>query len=179
MLTARRVLEELRAHRVTHVIGLPDNSTAALFAVLQERNEITVVSVTREGEAFAIAAGLWMGGAVPVVLIQNTGFFESGDALRGCVSRLRIPLVCLIGYRGYRKLKAAGLEPSVDLLTPDNLSRPEQDSCALLFEPTLRAWGVPYELLANDDELPRLAAAFERAERDQSAVAVLIVDDMM
>jgi len=177
VLTAARLVTELHRQCVTHVVGLPDNASAALFAALAHDEQITVVAVTREGEAFAIAAGLWMGGAKPVVLIQSTGFIESGDALRGCVTRLRIPLVCLLGYRGYRKLAAAGLRPSLELLTPANLSRPDQDSCALLFEPTLRAWGIPYDLLSSDHDLSRLTAAFDRAQAEETAVALLIVED--
>ena len=177
MISAARLIERLRSQGVTHVVGLPDNSTAALFAALRDEATMKLVSVTREGEAFAIAAGLWIGGAKPVVLIQNTGFFESGDAIRGCATRMRIPLVCLVSYRGYLKMKRAGMEPSLALLTPENLSRPDQDSCAFLLEPTLRAWGIPYEGLASDDDLPAIATAFAEAQQRESAVARLIVED--
>ena len=55
--------------------------------------------MTREGEAWAIAAGLQLGGKRPLVMIQNTGLFESGDALRNVLFDLRLPLVAVIGYR--------------------------------------------------------------------------------
>src|SRR6516225_3492064 len=97
---ANLVLEELRRNAVTHVVGLPDNSSATVFALLNSKEEPQLLTVTREGEAFAMAAGLWVGGKKPVVLIQNTGLLESGDGLRGTVIRMRIPLVCLVTFRG-------------------------------------------------------------------------------
>ncbi|MBI3920851.1 MAG: hypothetical protein HY318_05475 [Armatimonadetes bacterium] len=108
------------------------------------------------------------------MLIQSTGFLESGDALRGTAMRMRVPLVCLITYRGYLRQVASGLSPAHRKLTPDNLSRPDLDSCALLLEPALDAWGVPYDFLHKDEDLPRLAEAFDLAEERQAPVAVLV-----
>ena len=62
-----------------------------------------LVPVCREGETMAIAAGLWVGGKKPVVLIQNTGIFESGDSIRGLGLDVNQPLVMLVGYRGWSR----------------------------------------------------------------------------
>ena len=50
---------------VTHILGLPDNSSAALFALIDGKRDIQKLTVTREGEAIAIASGLWIGGMTP------------------------------------------------------------------------------------------------------------------
>jgi thiamine pyrophosphate-dependent acetolactate synthase large subunit-like protein len=172
---ARRILEELKSNRVTHVVGLPDNSSAALFDLLAGDRDIRLVPVTREGEAFAIAAGIWIGGGKPVVLVQNTGFFESGDGFRGTITRMRVPLVCLITYRGYRKLSK---DPAENTLDAVNLSRPQLDSAALITEPTLAAWGMPYDFLHQDRDARIITEAFcKSAERDQP-FAVLITADL-
>ena len=104
MASLNGTLRTLSAARITHVIGLPDNTSAPLFDALQAHPSIRLVTVTREGEAFAIASGLWLGGKRPVVVIQNTGLLESGDALRGTAQRMGVPLLCLIGYRGHASL---------------------------------------------------------------------------
>ena len=44
---------------------------------------------------------LAVGGAKPVILIQNTGLQESGDSLRGWAIGMNIPVVLMVGYRGY------------------------------------------------------------------------------
>ena len=178
MAQALRVLEELKKNKVTHVIGLPDNSSMKLFELLSAAHEIQLVPVTREGEAFAIAAGLWIGGKVPVVLIQNTGFFESGDGFRGTIARLRVPLVCLITYRGYTKMThwrsdEPGAEPNAE-----TLSRAELDSAALITEATLAAWGLPFEFLHTDADIPKISDAFSRAGKSEWPFALLVTCDL-
>ena len=54
--------------------------------------DFLIIPVCIEGEAMAVATGLWVGGAKPVVLIQNTGLFESGDSIRGINIDMAIPI---------------------------------------------------------------------------------------
>ena len=176
MLSARSILEILRRHAVTDVVGVPDNSSAALYTLLGADPSIAVRAVTREGEAFALAMGLWMGGRHPLLLIQNTGLFESGDAIRGTITRMRIPILCLVTYRGYNKtMKMFGRIP--DAVDADLLSRSDVDNCAPLTEPTLRAWGLPFDFVHTDADLPRLEAAFAAVRTADAPVAVLITSD--
>ncbi len=168
---ARRIVDELKRQRITHVVGVPDNTSKILFEALHEETTMRVLTVTREGEAFAIAAGLWAGGAAPLVLIQNTGLLESGDAIRGTAMRMRIPLVCLVTYRGYAGLSQAGTLGAIDGTL---LSRPDLDSTAVLTEPTLSAWGMPFSFVHDDADLGRLTQAFESARTQEQPVAVLL-----
>ena len=62
---------------------------------------LELVRVCREGEAWAIAAGLHLAGRRPLVMIQNTGLFESGDAMRNVLFDLRLPLSAIVGYRSF------------------------------------------------------------------------------
>ena len=164
MASARLIIEQLSACGVTHVVTLPDNASKALLEALPAHRGIQVVDVTREGEAWAVASGLWIGGANPVVLIQNTGFLESGDALRGTAMRMGIPLLCLLTYRGYAGLKLADDAFRASPTNARLLARPDIDSCAVVFEPTLRAWGVPYEFLHDDGDIAKIRAMFDRAQ---------------
>jgi len=178
MLQARLILEELRRNRVTHVVGLPDNWSAKLFELLGAESGVELVTVTREGEAFAIAAGLWIGGRMPVVLLQNTGFFESGDSVRGTVMRMRVPLVVLITFRGYGRFVESHPCHGADPPDADTLSCAQLDSAALITEPTLQAWGVPYRYLHADGDLTRISDAFLQAAENQQPCAVLVTGEM-
>lgn len=173
-------------------MGLPDSTLAPLFARLsrggppatrratgppgtEPPEPIRLVPVTREGEAFAVASGLWLGGRVPVVAIQCTGLMEAGDALRGTAQRMGIPLVILVSWRGHGSMVAAGLvraRPPFDAAT---LVRPDVDSAALLARPTLDAWCVPAEEMVGTrgGDAP-LRAAFDRADLESRPVAVLL-----
>ncbi len=165
-LDAARLARELTDRGITHGVGIPDNASAALFRRLAER--VPVLTVTREGEAFAVASGLWMGGRRPVVLIQNTGLLESGDGLRGTAMRMRVPLLVLVAWRGFASLARSGR------VAPDaeSLSRADVDSVALLTEGTLRAWGVPCDVLRDD--AGKVGEAMERAERLSAPTALLL-----
>ncbi|MBM3804881.1 MAG: hypothetical protein FJW26_21555 [Acidimicrobiia bacterium] len=175
MVQAQLVLDVLYRHAVTDVVSLPDNASAGLVTLIREADDMRLLSVTREGEAFALAAGLWIGGRNPVVLIQNTGLLESGDSLRGTLMRMRIPVVCLVTYRGYAKLarwNGAALEPS-----PEVLSRPDMDSVAVVTEPTLRAWGLWFDFLRTDDVV-KISTAFAQAKQLSAPVVLLVTQDM-
>lgn len=160
MPSAEKIVDELKKWNVTHVVGLPDNGTAGIYERLNADPDVDVITVTREGEAFAIASGLYVGGKQPVVVIQSTGFLESGDAIRGTAFSMQIPLVTLIGYRGYNTME------------PDS---PRVDTAATFLEPTLKAWKFPYSKLETDDDVPYISEAFEKARGTSMPAAVLLI----
>ena len=98
-LTAGAVLNELHKNRVTHVVWLPDTETNFMFDRTAGDPTLQIVSVCREGEAMPIAAGLWVGGKRPVVMVQNTGLLESGDSVRGLSLDIGLPVVP-VDYEG-------------------------------------------------------------------------------
>jgi thiamine pyrophosphate-dependent acetolactate synthase large subunit-like protein len=173
-LLAQDVLEEFVREGVTHVVGVPDNDTAPLFGLLASHSTVRLVRVAREGEAFAMAAGLWLGGAKAVVVIQNTGLLESGDALRGTASRMGVPLVVLVGYRGFAKMIASGRSPEIGPPTPEELVQPGIDSVALMTEPSLVAWGVPAVRVGDAADRGQIRRAFARSVDEQRVVALLL-----
>src|SRR5262249_6762438 len=99
-LSPETVLAEIKKHGVTHVVYLPDSETNWLYLLMKSDPAIHLVGVNREGHASSIAAGLWLGGAKPVILIQNTGMLESGDSIRGWLMTLNVPVVLMVRYRG-------------------------------------------------------------------------------
>lgn len=160
MLSALLLLEHIKNQGVTDVVGLPDNGSRALFEALWTDSSIRVINVSREGESFAIASGLYLGGRKPIVIIQNTGFLETGDAFRGTSYNMAIPIVMIMGYRGYKTMAR-------------NSER--VDTAATFLEPTLNAWNIPYSLLVEDEEVEtQLNDAFSKAEATSLPAAVLL-----
>ena len=150
------IIEELKKNSFTHVVWLPDSETNFMYQLLTNEPTLDLVPVCREGETMAIAAGLWAGGMKPVVLIQNTGIFESGDSIRGLGLDINQPLVMLVGYRGWSR---HGITT---------------DSAARFIEHILHAWGISYYLIETDDDAGRITSALEEAERTNKPVAVLV-----
>lgn len=163
---------------VTHVVGIPDNTSGPLFDEVVRHPTVRLVTATREGEAVALASGLWLGGASPLVVIQNTGLLESGDALRGTALRMGVPLPMVVTGRGYAKMRRAGAAPD-DERTIESLTRPDVDSTALLTEPTLDAWGVPWTLCDDaDDAAEAIAGLVNEAQRAERPVALILVGSL-
>lgn len=162
MLSSEKIVQAFEKEGVTHVVGVPDNGSRALFERLWAHPHIEVILTSREGEAFGLASGLYLGGATPLVLIQNTGFFEAGDAFRGTAYNMGLPIVMLVGYRGYKTM-----EPGA----------PRVDTAATFFEPTLNAWQIPYTAMHEDGDIEQIPAAFTKARETSLPTAVLIVPE--
>ena len=150
------VVAELKKNNISHVVWLPDSETNFMFQLLTNEPTLDLVPVCREGETMAIAAGLWVGGKRPIVLIQNTGIFEAGDSIRGLGLDVNQPLVMLVGYRGWSR---HGLT---------------KDSAARFIEHILHAWGITYYLIETDEDADRISLAIDEADRTSKPVAVLV-----
>ena len=156
-LTANRVFEELKKCGITHIVGLPDSTLRFLFDPrLFSQYQMVMVPVCREGEAIAIATGLQLGGQKPVVMHDNCGFFESGDSVRGLALDLKLPLLLIIGYRGWKR----------DALFTD--------SAGIFLEPILDAWGIKHYLVATGEDVARISIGYKEAHKTDRPVAILM-----
>ncbi len=174
MSPATRTVNALLRSGVTHVVGIPDNTSGPLFDEVVRHPTIRLVTVTREGEGVALASGLWLGGASPLLVIQNTGLLESGDAIRGTALRMGAPLPMVVTGRGYAKMRRAGAAPD-DERTLESLTRPDVDSAALLTEPTLDAWGIPWTTCDEGGDPPAdIAGLVDGARRAERPVALIL-----
>ncbi len=158
-LSPETVLKEMKKNGVTHVVWLPDSETNWLFVLMKAEPSLTLVGINREGLAFSAAAGISVGGKTPLVLIQNTGLMESGDSMRGWTLNLDIPVVLMVGYRGWTRHGV------------------NTDSAATYTERFLNAFGISYYLVEGDEDAPRISIAFEEAKKTKRPVAVLVADE--
>ena len=139
MFSGERIATLLHQCGFTHVVTVPD-STLGQWEPAIEAAGIALLRVCREGEAWAVAAGLYLGGRQPLVVIQCTGFFESGDALRNVLHDWKLPIPSIIGYRSY--------------LNQDALPG---DTCLVFTEPILDAWRFDYRLITAPEQFGTLA----------------------
>ena len=153
------VINYLKANNVTHVVWLPDSETNFLYTLMTQEPSLELVTISREGQAFSTAAGLSVGGAKPVILIQNTGLMESGDSMRGWAMGMNIPVVMMVGYRGWTR---HGFDT---------------DTAATYTEHFIHAFNVKYYLVESDADADRIQVAFDLAEKTNQPVAVLIGDE--
>jgi sulfopyruvate decarboxylase subunit alpha len=158
-LSPQVMLDEMKKNGVTDVVWLPDSETNWLYQLMQAEPSLRLIPVSREGLAFSLAAGLSSGGKTPIILIQNTGLMESGDSLRGWALGLSIPVVLMVGYRGWTRHGV------------------NSDTAATYTERFLNAFGINYYLVETSADAPRISIAFEEARRTRRPVAVLVADE--
>lgn len=159
VLSPETVLREMKQNDVTDVVWLPDSETNWLYLLMKAEPTLRLVGVSREGHACSIAAGLSAGGRTPVILIQNTGLMESGDSIRGWLLGLDIPVVLMVGYRGWTRHGV------------------NKDTAATYTERFLHAFGLNYYLVESDADASRISIAFEEAASTKRPVVVLIADE--
>jgi len=145
----------------THVVWVPD-SDFGLWEFVLEASRLQLVRVCREGEAWPLAAGLHLGGASPVILMQTTGLFESGDALRNVLFDLGLPLLAVIGARNW--------------LVADSRDPVSKDTARKFAQPILKAWGVNCTIVESLDHKSRLADHFRACQSSEQAGIVVIAE---
>jgi len=160
MLDGPSVVAALKECGVTHVVWLPDSELGKWEPALAGPAGLPLIRACREGEAIGIAAGLLLGGKRPIVVVQCTGLFEAGDALRNVVHDLKLPLFLVIGIRSYY-LHQQGKTT---------------DSCPVFTEPILRAWQVAYVVLDRGHTAADLAVVYRQAQAEKRPGAVLIAE---
>ena len=158
-LSPETVLAQMTKNGVTHVVWLPDSETNWLFLLMKADPSLTLVGVNREGLAFSAASGIYAGGKTPLILIQNTGLMESGDSMRGWTMQMEVPVVLMVGYRGYTRHGV------------------NTDTAATYTERFLNAFNIQYYLVEQDSDAERISIAFAEAKKTKRPVAVLVADE--
>jgi sulfopyruvate decarboxylase subunit alpha len=98
---AAGVCAGLHAAGSRHVVYVPDNPLSHVLRILRERfSDVMTTLATREEEAFGIAAGLYLGGARPTVMLQSSGLGNSLNALTSLLVPYKIPMLIVISMRG-------------------------------------------------------------------------------
>jgi sulfopyruvate decarboxylase TPP-binding subunit len=121
--------------------------------------KMQLIPVCREADTLAVAAGLMAGGKQAVVMMQSTGVYESGDSIRTLGLDVKLPILLLIGYRGWMK------------------DKPVKDSAARLLEPTFQAWEIPTHIIETVEDAGQLSSFYEEAQNLSKPIALLITPE--
>ena len=97
----RKLFGYLQKKGVNNFIGVPD-STMKFFIDEGLRNKKIIIA-TKEEEAIGIGAGMILAGSPTVMFMQNAGFANSISTITSLIQLYEIPMIFLIGWRGYWK----------------------------------------------------------------------------
>ena len=157
-----QIFAALKAADIRQVGYVPDAGHSRLIELCQADPDIRAVSLTTEEEGVALAAGAWLGGQRPALLMQSSG-------VGNCINMLsltqggRFPFLTLVSMRGeYGE------------------GNPWQFAMGQAVEPVLRAMGVICLRIEEPEEvIPTVGGALTMVFQGGNAVAVLLTQKLL
>ena len=160
MVSGAEFLRLLLESRFDFFTGVPCSLAKSLIATLEERGGY--IAETREDAAVGLAAGAYMAGKRPAVIMQNSGLGVCVNALASLSLMYGFPCLLLITWRGYQ-----GKDAPEHLIMGDI-------SPALLA--TLK---IPHRVLAKESVPDAIRWAAETLEQTGKPVALLLPPGVM
>ena len=96
-----KVFNFLQKNDIENFIGVPDSTLKEFISYGLKKQKIIISA--REEEAIGIASGMCLSGSKSLVFMQNAGFANSLSTITSLVKLYKIPMIFLIGWRGYLK----------------------------------------------------------------------------
>ena len=146
-------LEALKVHGFDFFSGVADSTIASLISELGA----DYISATREDLAVGMASGAYFAGRRPVVLMQNSGVGYCLNALTSLNLIYKIPLLLIVGYRGYQGKDA-----------------PEHRVMGAHCEVLLREVGIEV-FVPEAEKLPEAVAQADAVMRERSVPAAILI----
>ncbi|GFG48664.1 thiamine pyrophosphate-binding protein [Mycolicibacterium agri] len=161
---ADHILDELAACNITHVVTVPDFVQMSVHAKLREGYlpSVDVIPTSTEDEAVVIAAALHLGGANPVVIIQNQGLYACVNNLRAIGLDCGLPIFMMIGQFG-REESNFGHDPAKS-----------QRRIVRMLEPLLDTLEIPIFRLERPSDIGNVRRAYETS-REKSWPTALVI----
>jgi sulfopyruvate decarboxylase subunit alpha len=98
---ARAVAAGVWASGSRDVAYVPDNPLSHILGVCRDEHPgIRAIPATREEEAVGIAAGLYLGGRLPTVMMQSSGLGNALNAIGSLLVAYQIPTLLVLSMRG-------------------------------------------------------------------------------
>ena len=147
----------LDRHGFDFFTGVPCSLVEDLIAALERHPRAPWLAAVREDAAVGLAAGAWLGGRRPVVVMQNSGLGTSLNALASLSLMYGLPALLLVTWRGY-----AGKDA------------PEHILMGAISPKLLELLGIPYRVLGPESADELLGWARRELDAREIPVALLV-----
>ena len=104
----KKIFNYLYKKNIKDFLGVPDSTLKHFIDCAIKKEKIIIT--TREEEAIGIAVGMSLSGHVPLVFMQNAGFANSLSTITSLVEMYNVPIIFLIGWRGYEKMMLQNIQ---------------------------------------------------------------------
>tara|TARA_B110000263_G_C15309192_1_gene512082 strand:+ start:456 stop:944 length:489 start_codon:yes stop_codon:yes gene_type:complete len=99
--TQRKIFQYFKKNKIKNFVGVPDSTLKYFIDEGLKSKKILIAN--REEEAIGIGAGMILAGSSTVMFMQNAGFANSISTITSLIQLYKIPIIFLIGWRGYLK----------------------------------------------------------------------------
>jgi phosphonopyruvate decarboxylase len=147
----------LDRHGFDFYTGVPCSLVEDLIVALECHPRAPWIPAVREDVAVGLAAGAWLGGRRPVVIMQNSGLGTSLNALASLSLMYRLPALLIVTWRGFGGHDA-----------PEHLLMGE------ISPVLLDLLGIPHQVLDHHDADGQVAWACREMDARESPVALLV-----
>lgn len=154
-LSGGELADALRTRGFDFFTGVPCSLVASLIVALEPHG---YVAETREDAALGLAAGAALAGRRPVVVMQNSGFGVSLNAIGSLQDIYALPCLLVITWRGYEGKDA-----------PEHLVMGEA------MPAILDAMKIPWRALGGDAAAADADAQWARARLDEKPGPVALI----
>src|SRR2546426_384158 len=157
VISGRDVATLLTRHGFDFFTGVPCSLVEDVIAVLETERDASYVAAVREDAAVGLAAGAWLAGRRPCVLMQNSGLGTSLNALASLSLMYGFPALVVVTWRGY-----AGQDAPEHILT------------GRITPQILDLLGMPYRVLSAESAAADVAWAAKEMDTRMQPVAIVV-----
>ncbi|MFX1450655.1 MAG: sulfopyruvate decarboxylase subunit beta [Promethearchaeota archaeon] len=149
------IIEILKKNKINLALSVPCAKIRNLLILLSK--ELQHIPLTREEEGIGIAAGAYLAGLKPILLIQSGGIGNSINALMSLSKIYSLPLPILISWRGVYKEKIEAQKPM-----GHHLIR------------ILEGCEIPYLKVENTEDVEKIDQAIQDSYKIETPYAILL-----
>ena len=97
----RKIFQYFKKNKIENFVGVPDSTLKHFISEGLKQKKILIAN--REEEAIGIGAGMILANSPTIMFMQNAGFANSISTITSLIQLYKIPMIFLIGWRGYLK----------------------------------------------------------------------------
>ena len=154
------ILDAFKDSGIQTIVSVPDIVTSeGLLRLVRVDEDIHHVSLCKEDEGISICTALSYCGKRSLLMMQQTGMYDSVNAIRAIAVDYGHPVCMLIGLQGAQ----AEVAP-----------RDSDKHIVRVAEPVLDALGVEHHLLSYASDVDKIKPAIEKAYATSRPVALLV-----
>lgn len=160
VLSGAGILAAIKAARIEYILSVPDiTSSKGLLRPIAQDPDLKLIRVCKEDECIGIASGLAHAHKRALILIQNTGFYDSINAVRGVGIEFGRPICMMIGL----------LERE-----PDRPLKESKRYAVRIMEPMLDVLGIERHLIEDEAGVAAIGPAIDRCYTESRPMALLL-----